>query len=129
MEVNVEVLDRPLYFKNLRTYDYEQSLTISSHFVDPYARAYVLESHAGALNTGNHSDTHIDLLIDKLRRAPGSDEFLKISHELQTYVAERMIYPTIAPSPFVQASRDHVKGYIFMRGLKVSFETTWLEKP
>jgi ABC-type transport system substrate-binding protein len=129
VEVTIDVLDRPLYLRNLNTHHYDQSLTISSHFVDPYARAYLLESHPGSLNTANHSDKHIDALIDKLRRAVDRQEFLKVSHNLQAYIAERMIYPTVAPSPFVQAARDYVKGYVFMRGLKVSFETTWLEKP
>jgi hypothetical protein len=31
--------------------------------------------------------------------------------------------------PFIQAARDHVKGYAFERGFKIRFETTWLEKP
>ena len=128
VQVNVEVLDRPVFLKRIQTHDLDQVLTIGSHFVDPYARAYLMESTAGSLNTPNHSDTHVDVLIDKLRRAADPEEFLKVSHELQAYDAEQLIFPSVAGDPFVQAARDYVKGHIFMRGLKVSFETTWLDK-
>ncbi len=124
--VNVEVLDRPVFLKRIQTHDLDQVLTIGSHFVDPYARAYLMASAAGSLNTPNHSDTHVDALIDKLRRSADPEEFLKVGYELQTYDAEHLIYPSVAGDPFVQAARDYVNGYVFMRGLKVSFETTWL---
>jgi ABC-type transport system substrate-binding protein len=126
--VNVEVLDRPVYLKRIQTHDFDQILTVGSHFVDPYARAYLMESTAGSLNIPNHSDTHVDALIDKLRRSSDPEEFLRVSHELQAYDAERLIYPSVAGDPFVQAARDYVQGYVFMRGLKVSFETTWLDR-
>ena len=45
VEVNVEVLDRPVFLKRLQTHDHDQLLTIGSHFVDPYARAYLMETH------------------------------------------------------------------------------------
>ena len=129
VQVNVEVLDRPVFLKRIREHDLDQVLTIGSHFVDPYARAYLMETTAGSLNIPNHSDTHVDVLIDKLRRAADREEFLRVSHELQAYDAERLIYPSVAGDPFVQAARDYVRGYVFMRGLKVSFETTWLDRP
>jgi hypothetical protein len=34
-----------------------------------------------------------------------------------------------SPTPFLQAARDYVKGYVFERGFKLCFETTWLDKP
>ena len=128
VEVNVEVLDRPVFLKRLQTHDHDQLLTIGSHFVDPYARAYLMETTGGSLNTPNHSDTHVDALIDKLRRSTDREEFLKVGYELQAYDAERLIYPSVAGDPFVQAARDLVKGYVFMRGLKVSFESVWLDR-
>ena len=128
VQVNVEVLDRPVYLKRIQTHDFDQILTIGSHFVDPHARAYLMESTAGSLNIPNHSDTHVDALIDKLRRSADPEEFLRVGHELQAYDAERLIYPSVAGDPFVQAARDYVQGYVFMRGLKVSFETTWLAR-
>jgi ABC-type transport system substrate-binding protein len=128
VEVNVEVLDRPVFLKRIREHDFDQTLTIGSHFVDPYARAYLMETTGGSLNIPNHRDTHVDVLIDKLRRAADRDEFLRLSQELQAYDAEQLIYPSVAADPYVQAARDYVKGYVFMRGLKVSFETAWLDR-
>jgi peptide/nickel transport system substrate-binding protein len=128
VEVNVEVLDRPVFLKRIREHELDQVLTIGSHFVDPYARAYLMESAAGSLNTPNHSDTRVDALINKLRRSADPEEFLKVGYELQAYDAENLIYPSVAGDPFVQAARDYVKGYVFMRGLKVSFEAVWLDR-
>ena len=101
---------------------------IGSHFVDPYARAYLMETTGGSLNIPNHSDTQVDVLIEKLRRTANREEFFKVGQELQTYDAEHLIYPSVAGDPFVQAARDYVKGYVFMRGLKVSFEPVWLDR-
>jgi ABC-type transport system substrate-binding protein len=128
VEVNVEVLDRPVFLKRIQTHDLDQVLTIGSHFVDPYARAYLMETTGGSLNIPNHSDTHVDALIDKLRRSADREEFFRVGQELQAYDAERLIYPSVAGDPFVQAARDYVKGYVFMRGLKVSFEPVWLDR-
>jgi peptide/nickel transport system substrate-binding protein len=128
VEVNVEVLDRPVFLKRIREHELDQVLTIGSHFVDPYARAYLMETTGGSLNIPNHSDTHVDVLIEKLRRTANREEFFKVGQELQTYDAERLIYPSVAGDPFVQAARDYVKGYVFMRGLKVSFEPVWLDR-
>jgi ABC-type transport system substrate-binding protein len=128
VEVNVEVLDRPVFLKRIREHELDQVLTIGSHFVDPYARAYLMETTGGSLNIPNHRDTQVDVLIDKLRRSSDPEEFLKVGYELQTYDAEHLIYPSVAGDPFVQAARDHVKGYVFMRGLKVSFEPVWLDR-
>ena len=36
--------------------------------------------------------------------------------------------PVVTTRPTIQAARDPVKGYVYMRGLKVSFDTTWLTK-
>jgi hypothetical protein len=30
--------------------------------------------------------------------------------------------------PTLEAARDYVKGYVFMRGFKKRFETTWLDR-
>lgn len=128
VEVNVEVLDRPVFLKRLREHDFDQTLTIGSHFVDPYARAYLMETTGGSLNIPNHRDTHVDALINKLRRSTDRDEFLRLSQELQAYDAEQLIYPSVAADPYVQAARDDVKGYVFMRGLKVNFETVWFDR-
>jgi ABC-type transport system substrate-binding protein len=128
VQMTVEVLDRPVFLKRIREHELDQVLTIGSHFVDPYARAYLMETTGGSLNIPNHSDTHVDELINKLRRTTDREEFLKVGYELQAYDADRLLYPSVAGDPFVQAARDYVEGYVFMRGLKVSFEQTWLKK-
>jgi hypothetical protein len=52
----------------------------------------------------------------------------QVAAEIQRYFAETMIYMTVTGYPIIQANRATVKGYSYMRGMKVLFETTWLEK-
>src|SRR4029453_19437116 len=101
-QVNVEVLHRPVFLKRLQTHDHDQLLTIGSHFVDPYARAYLMESTGGSLNTPNHSDTHVDALIDKLRRSTDREGVLKVGYELQAYAAGALTYLSVVGVPLVQ---------------------------
>jgi hypothetical protein len=39
-----------------------------------------------------------------------------------------MVQMSVTTLPFIQAVRDYVQGYVFERGLKIRFETTWLSK-
>ena len=64
-----------------------------------------------------------------LGRAPTPEEWTRLSHEVQRYVIGNMVQMSATTLPFIQAARDQVKGYVFERGFKIRFETTWLEKP
>jgi ABC-type transport system substrate-binding protein len=96
--------------------------------IDLNARSYLLEAGEGSLNQANHTDTHVDALFDKWRRTVDPSAQNLIGHELQRYIAEKMLMPVLTTRPTVQAARDTVKGYTYMRGLKVSFESTWLTR-
>jgi len=39
-----------------------------------------------------------------------------------------MIYMSATNLPSLQAARDDVNGYVYERGFKVRFESTWLQK-
>jgi hypothetical protein len=39
-----------------------------------------------------------------------------------------MVAMSATTLPFIQAARDHVKGYVFERGYKFRFETTCLDR-
>ena len=41
---------------------------------------------------------------------------------------KNMIYMSATSLPSLQAARDYVQGYVYERGFKVRFETTWLNK-
>jgi hypothetical protein len=47
---------------------------------------------------------------------------------VQRYIIGNMVQMNAMTLPFIQAARDHVKGYMFERGYKFRFETTWLDK-
>jgi ABC-type transport system substrate-binding protein len=96
--------------------------------IDLNERSYLLEAGEGSLNQANHTDTHVDALFDKWRRTVDPSAQNLIGHELQRYIAEKMLMPVLTTRPTVQAARDTVKGYRYMRGLKVSFESTWLTR-
>jgi peptide/nickel transport system substrate-binding protein len=127
VEVTIEVLDRPVFLKRvLRDKDYDQTINIALPFASAYDRAWVLER--GSLNIPNHDDPKVDALFEKYRRAIDLQTQLKVAEEIQRYLAEQMIYMTVTGYPIIQAGRDRVKGYSYLRGIKVLFETTWLER-
>jgi ABC-type transport system substrate-binding protein len=47
---------------------------------------------------------------------------------LQEYSTSQMLYFGVATLPDIEAARDYVKGYVFMRGFKKRFETVWLNR-
>jgi hypothetical protein len=100
----------------------------SSHLLDAYDRATSLDRHAG-INIPNHQDPRIDDLLDRLRQAGTEADYLKVGEELQAYLTSQMIYMSATSLPSVEAARDSVKDYAFLRGFKKRFEATWLDRP
>jgi peptide/nickel transport system substrate-binding protein len=127
VQLNVEVLDRPIYLKRANNHEYEQLLNASSHMLDAYDRASSLDRHAG-VNIPNHQDPKVDELLDRLRQAGTEADYIKAGEDLQVYATKQMLYFGVATLPDIEAARDHVKGYVFMRGFKKRFETVWLDK-
>ena len=127
VQLNIEVLDRPIYLKRTNGHDYEQLLNASSHMLDAYDRASSFDRHAG-VNIPNHQDPKIDELLDRLRQASTEVDYIKAGEDLQEYATRQMLYFGVATLPDIEAARDHVKGYVFMRGFKKRFETVWLDK-
>jgi hypothetical protein len=100
-------------------------LSLSS--LDAYSRSFVLDTRG--VNQVNHKDAKIDALWDQLKAAPTPEEFSRLSQEVQHYIVGNMVQMMATTLPFIQASRDYVKGYVFERGYKLRFTTTWLDKP
>jgi peptide/nickel transport system substrate-binding protein len=129
VEVTIEVIDRPIFLRRLTNdRDWEQMVNLTGSSVDAYTRSFVLDSR-GSLNQVNHQDPKIDALWDQLKQAPTPEEFSRLSQEVQRYIVRNMVQMSVTTLPFIQATRDYVKGHVFERGLKIRFETTWLDKP
>ena len=129
VEVTIEVIDRPIFLRRLTNdRDWEQMVNLTGSSVDAYTRSFILDSR-GSLNQVNHQDPKIDALWDQLKQAPTPTEFSRLSQEVQRYIVRNMVQMSVTTLPFIQAVRDYVKGYVFERGLKIRFETTWLDKP
>jgi peptide/nickel transport system substrate-binding protein len=132
VEVTVEVLDRPIFLKRLTSpvktdRDWDQFVNFTGSSLDAYSRSFILDSRG--INPLNHQDAKLDELWDQLKRAPTPEEFSRLSHEVQRYIVRNMIQISATTLPFIQAARDYVKGYVFERGFKLRFATTWLDKP
>jgi ABC-type oligopeptide transport system substrate-binding subunit len=108
-----------------RDWDQFVNLTLSS--LDAYSRSFILDSRG--VNQVNHKDPKIDALWDQLKQAPTPEEYSRLSQEIQRYIVGNMVQMSATTLPFIQAARDHVKGYVFLRGFKIPFEAVWLEKP
>ena len=63
-----------------------------------------------------------------ITRATTAEEFSERGRELQEYMFKNMIYMSATSLPSLQAARDYVQGYVYERGFKVRFESTWLNK-
>jgi ABC-type transport system substrate-binding protein len=127
VQLNIEVLDRPIFLKRANGHEYEQLLNASSHMLDAYDRASSFDRHAG-VNIPNHQDPQVDELLDRLRQAGTEADYIKAGEDLQEYATRQMLYFGVATLPDIEAARDYVKGYVFMRGFKKRFETVWLDK-
>ncbi|MBI3325671.1 MAG: hypothetical protein HYZ81_03070 [Nitrospinae bacterium] len=55
-------------------------------------------------------------------------EYSRLGREIQEYLYKNMIYMSATSLPSLQAAREYVQGYVYERGFKVRFETTWLNK-
>ena len=129
MDLTVEVLDRPIFLRRWqRDRDWDQILNVSGAAFDSYQLSRVLDTRAGN-NTLNHADQQVDALIDRMKAAPTEATLLQAGYDFQRYVTESMLTCGLASLPFLQAARAEVKGYVYLHGYKVQFETTWLEKP
>jgi hypothetical protein len=69
----------------------------------------------------------VNALIGRLREAATEEVYVQAGHELQRYVTEHMLYPSVTTLPLIQAARASVQGYAY--GDPMRFETTWIEKP
>ena len=67
-------------------------------------------------------------MLDALRQASTEADYLKAGEDLQVYATQQMLYFGIATLPDIEAARDTMQGYVFMRGFKKRFETVWLKK-
>jgi ABC-type transport system substrate-binding protein len=121
-------VDRPIFLKRLREHEMDQVVNMALPFIDLNARSYLLEAGAGSLNQANHTDMHVDELFEAWRQAVDTAKQNQMGKEIQRYIAQNMLMPVVTTRPTIQAARDGVNGYVYMRGLKVSFETTWLAK-
>ena len=127
VEVTVEVIDRPIFIRRITTdRDWDQLVTLSNSSLDAYSRSFVLDTRG--VNVVNHKDPKIDALWDQIKAAQTPEEFSRLSKEVQRYIIGNMVQMNASTLPFIQAARERVKGYVFERGYKFRFETTWLDR-
>jgi ABC-type transport system substrate-binding protein len=126
--VTIEVIDRPVFLRRLTTdRDWDQFVNFTLSSLDAYTRSFLLDSRG--TNQVNHKDPKIDELWDQLKQAPTPEEFSWLSQEVQRYIVSDMVQVSATTLPFIQAAWDYVKGYVFLRGFKIRFDTVWLDKP
>ena len=126
--MTIEVIDRPVFLRRLTTdRDWDQVVNLSLSSLDAYSMSFIMDSRG--VNPLNHKDPQIDALWDQIKQAPTPEEYTRLSKEVQRYIVSTMARVSATTLPFIQATRDSVKGYEFERGFKIRFERTWLDKP
>jgi ABC-type transport system substrate-binding protein len=128
VEVEVEVLDRPIFLRRVtRDRDWDQMLVNVAAAIDPHTISRGIDTRAGN-NTINHTDKHVDALIDRMREAATEEEYLQAGYDFQRYVEENMMTTSVSSYAHLQAARTYLKGYENLHGYKLRFETTWLDQ-
>ncbi|MDA0999538.1 MAG: ABC transporter substrate-binding protein [bacterium] len=73
-------------------------------------------------------DKKLDAIVDKWRATMDSAKRREISHQMQRYMFDNMYFAALAGSPYIQAVRSHVKGWVFRNKMVFDFKDTWLDK-
>ncbi|MBI3126940.1 MAG: ABC transporter substrate-binding protein [Candidatus Tectomicrobia bacterium] len=76
----------------------------------------------------NMKDPKVDEMVEAWRSSIDPRKQLEISHRLQRYILEQGYYPAIGGSPFIQAARDYVKGFVFLNKANFTMRDVWLDK-
>ncbi|OGL58993.1 MAG: hypothetical protein A3J27_08135 [Candidatus Tectomicrobia bacterium RIFCSPLOWO2_12_FULL_69_37] len=93
------------------------------------------------MNSGSHTfysktfldyyqakDPKADALVEEWRSTIDPKKQIEISHRLQRYIVEQGYYPAVSGSPYYQAARDYVKGFVFLNKLNFTLRDVWLDK-
>lgn len=73
-------------------------------------------------------DKKLDTMLEKWRSTMDAEKRKVISHEMQTYMFDNMYYAALAGSPYIQATKDYVKGWKFLNKLVFDMKDVWLDK-
>jgi ABC-type transport system substrate-binding protein len=73
-------------------------------------------------------DPKVDAMLEEWRSNIDPKKQIEISHRLQRYIVEQGYYPSVAGSPFIQATRDYVKDFAFLNKIIFTLRDTWLDK-
>ena len=84
--------------------DWDQTVNLSAAAWDPYTISWVMDTRAG-INVVNHTDKHVDALIDRMKEAATQEMFRQAGYDFQQYVGgeydahKRRLGPVPAGSP------------------------------
>ncbi|MBI3129328.1 MAG: ABC transporter substrate-binding protein [Candidatus Tectomicrobia bacterium] len=73
-------------------------------------------------------DPKVDAMVEEWRSTIDPKKQIEISHRLQRYIVDQGYYPSVAGSPFIQATRDYVKDFAFRNKIIFTLRDTWLDK-
>lgn len=73
-------------------------------------------------------DKKLDGMLEKWRSTMDAAKRREISYQMQRYMLDNMYYPALAGSPYIQATRNYVKGWKFLNKLVFDMKDVWLDK-
>ncbi|MEE9276236.1 MAG: ABC transporter substrate-binding protein [bacterium] len=73
-------------------------------------------------------DPKLDAMVEQWRSTLNPKKQIAVSHKMQRYIQEKAYYFALAGSPFIQATKDYVKGWKFLNKVAFDMRDVWLDK-
>lgn len=73
-------------------------------------------------------DPKLDAMVDEWRATVDHEKQKAVSHKIQRYMFDKSYFAALAGSPYIQATRNYVKGWKFINKLVFDMKDIWLDK-
>jgi len=127
-EMDIQVVDRAAWIGLLvRRKALDMTLQDTLPVLDINSTSQIWHTKS-PINYLGMNDPKLDNWLEDWRSTVDAKKQLDLSHRMQRYMVEMGYYPAFAGSPFVQATRDYVKGNKNLNKLFFDMRDVWLDK-
>ena len=127
-EMDIQVLDRATWVNLLvRRKALDMTLQDTLPVLDINSTSSIWYGPS-IINYLGMNDPKLDKWLEEWRSTLDAKKQIELSHRMQRYMVEMGYYPAFAGSPFIQATRDFVKGNKNLNKLFFDMRDVWLDK-
>jgi ABC-type transport system substrate-binding protein len=129
-EAKVDVKDKVTWMSEMvgkLRCTWDQSVEDLLALITVHNNNFATES-TSAWNIVCHQDANVDEFYRRMKLAADETEQLRLSEELQRYMAENMYWVSVSGSPHYKVHRKAVQNFHFQAEFKFLLEQVWLDK-